>query len=141
MRDPKLMSNIDLGNALTQVELIENWCAAIRKRAETQLMSGLDVPGWKLVAGRRGARKWLSDGQVSTYLQNVARLDDDAIFEKSLISPTAAERLMKDGKITKETWGGLQGLITQPEGKPSVAPISDKRSAVASVADDFENLN
>lgn len=135
------MSNEDLGKAMTQVEMIEDWCAAIRKRAETQLMSGLAVPGWKLVTGRRGARKWLSDGQVSTYLQNVARLDDDAIFEKSLISPTAAERLMKDEKITKEAWTGLQGLITQPDGKPTIAPISDKRAAIASVADDFEKLN
>ncbi len=50
-----------------------------------------------------------------------------------------SEKLAKAGAIGPRQWPKLQGLITQPDGKPSVAPESDKRPAlvIAATADDF----
>ena len=67
------------------------------------------------------------------------RLRDDDMYEQVLISPTAAEKLLKD---TPKRWARVQDLIQRGEGKPSVAPVTDKRPAlaIASVADEFRAL-
>lgn len=109
-----------LGNLLKAVPLIENWCKAIRARAEQELFDGHDVPGFKLVEGRRGARKWRDEEAVIDLLGEMA-------WEQSLISPTTAEKLLKND----ERWTAVQPFITQSEGKPSVAPSDDKRPALS----------
>ena len=59
-----------------------------------------------------------------------------------LISPTSAEKLQKAGEIGPRQWPKVLELIHQPEGKPSVAPESDKRPALvmSAVASDFEDV-
>ena len=49
---------------------------------------------------------------------------------------------VKAGTIGPRQWGKLQEVITQSEGKPHVAPLSDSRPAleIKPVADDFEKL-
>jgi hypothetical protein len=67
------------------------------------------------------------------------RLPDDDVYNKVLISPTSAEKLLKD---TPKRWVKVDALITRGEGKPSVVPATDKRPALAitSLADDFRAL-
>lgn len=116
----------NLVEKLNAVDLIEDWCRAVRAEAERRLFDGQALPGWKVVAGKKGARAW-KDKQVAeialTAIGNLA-------YEKSLISPTTAEKLAKAKKITPEFWETLQDLITQADGKPTVAPESDKRQAI-----------
>lgn len=52
-----------------------------------------------------------------------------------VISPTQAEKLFKQGVIGERKWQTLQGLITRPEGKPTLAAATDKRPALKSDAD------
>jgi len=61
------------------------------------------------------------------------------MYDFSLISPTSAEKLLK---AKPKRWSKAQELITQADGKPSVAPESDKRPAlvITPAADDFNNL-
>lgn len=126
-----------LGRLMGEVELIEGWCAAIRERCQQDLEAGVDVPGWKLVAGRKGTRKWDSDAIVEDKLRGFG-LNDYAIYEKSLISPFGAEKLVKAGVLTKEQYIELQASMKQANGKATVAPITDKRPAI-SQADLFDN--
>jgi hypothetical protein len=67
------------------------------------------------------------------------RLRQDEMYDYSLISPTKAEKLLKD---TPKRWEKAEALISRADGKPSVAPATDKRPALAvqSVADDFRDL-
>lgn len=133
--------NAHLGNCMAACDLIEDWIKAVRARVESELLSGADVPGFKLVEGRRGARKWTDPEIAETTLRSM-RLKHDEIYEYSLISPTAAERLRKGERIGDRQWNRLQSLITQNDGKPSVAPLSDKRPAlvITSAADDFSPI-
>lgn len=135
----RTFDNSILGNLLGAVDLIEDWCRAIRAKAETELLAGRIVPGWKLVEGRRGARKW-SDEKAAEEALKAMRLKQEEMYQMSLISPTTAEKLYKAGTIGPRQWSKLQGFITQAEGKPSVAPESDKRPAlvVQAAADDFD---
>lgn len=138
----RTFDNAVLGNLMGAVDLVETWCKAIRAKGEAELMAGNPVPGFKLVEGRRGARKWTDPDEVETTLKAM-RLKTEQIYDLSLISPTTAEKLHKTGNIGPRQWPKLQALITQPSGKPSVAPESDKRPALAvkPTVDDFDDLS
>lgn len=126
---------------LNKVDLIEDWCKAIRTEAERRLFAGEEVPGYKVVAGKKGARAWDKSVDVEALLKTM-RLKDDEMYDRKVISPTTAEKLAKAGTIGPRQWGKLQEVITQSEGKPHVAPLSDSRPAleIKPVADDFEKL-
>lgn len=134
------VDNTTLGNLLASVGLIEDWCKAIRAKAESELLAGRAVPGFKLVEGRRGARAWTDTEQAETALKAM-RLKVEEMYDLKLISPTTAEKLHKAGKIGPRQWPKLQDIIAQSEGKPSVAPESDKRPALVmtAVEDEFHD--
>jgi hypothetical protein len=127
-----------LSVAMSKVELVEHWCKAVRAEVERRLLAGQQVDGYKLVEGKRGNRKWNSDAEVEALFKSF-RLRQDEMYDYSLISPTKAEKLLKD---TPKRWEKAEALISRAEGKPSVAPATDKRPALAvqSVADDFRDL-
>lgn len=68
------------------------------------------------------------------------RFKQDQMYDYKLISPTAAEKLIKD-KFPKR-WEKMEKIIDRADGKPSVAPATDKRPALAvsSVSDKFSAL-
>jgi hypothetical protein len=138
----RTFDNATLGNLLGAVDLIEAWCKAIRAKAETELLAGHPVPGYKLVEGRRGARRWSNDAEVEQTMKSM-RMKLEEMYDFTLISPTTAEKLHKSGAIGPRQWPKLQGLITQSEGKPSVAPEADKRPAlvIQATADEFADVS
>lgn len=128
-----------IARALPWLDTIEGWCDAVRSTALGLMQSGTPVPGYKLVAGRKGARKWADGAEDAIKAMHITR---ETIYEKKLRTPTALEKEMKAGKIGARQWAKLEGLMLQAEGKPSVVPESDKRPAlqITSVKDDFEEL-
>lgn len=133
---------VELGLALEAVELVELWCKAVRAEAERRLLAGEPLPGFKLVQGRRGARRWADDAAAEQMLKAM-RLKHDEMYDYSVISAPKAERLHKAGVIGPKQWPRLQALITQPEGAPHVAPASDKRPAIdpRAAASDFDDVS
>ena len=129
-----------LAACLTKVDLIEDWCKAVRAEAERRLCEGEPVPGWKLVAGKRGARQWADEKQAEDVMRKQMRLPVEKAYNLKLITPPQAEKLAKAGDIGPRQWPKLQALITQGEGKPHVAPESDPRPAitVAATPEDFD---
>ena len=124
--------------AMSKVELVEQWCKAVRAEVERRLFAGQKVDGYKLVEGKRGSRKWADEKDAEALFKSF-RLRQDEMYDFSLISPTKAEKLFKENP---KRWAKVQDLITQSAGKPSVAPATDKRQeiAVQPVADDFRDL-
>jgi tRNA pseudouridine-54 N-methylase len=96
------------------------------------------VDGWKLVQGKQGHRKW-ADPAAAEALFKSMRLRQDEMYDLALISPTTAEKVLK---TSPKRWERVQPHIVRAEGKPSVAPATDKRPALAvqSVADDFRDV-
>lgn len=140
--DPhRSMDNTMLGRLMASVDLVEVWCKAIRAATERELLAGRPVPGFKLVEGRRGARAW-TDAEEAEAALKAMRLKTEQIYDFKLISPTTAGKLHKSGTIGPRQWPRLQGLITQADGKPSVAPDSDKRPGltVSAPIEDFDDL-
>jgi hypothetical protein len=138
---PGYTSEIWLAAALSQVDLIEDWCKSIRAETERRLLAGEPVPGYKLVQGKKGNRAWDKPAEAEAVLKTM-RLKEAEMYDFKLISPTTAEKLAKAGTIGPRQWPKVQALITQSEGKPHVAPSTDSRPAlvVTPVVDDFTDV-
>lgn len=121
----KLDTNM-IGETLGKLDLIQSWIDGMRQVAEEELLKGHRIPGWKLVAGRAGPRKWGDKAAADRALAEKG-VPDSLRFVRELISPTQAEKLTKEGKITEEQWQAVQGEITRSEPKPAVVPESDPR--------------
>jgi hypothetical protein len=113
-----------LAAAMVAAPLIEKWLKAVRAETERQLLTGREVPGWKLVQGKAGNRKWADEARVAELLKKW-RLKNEVIYDMSLISPTKAQEVLPEKRYEQ-----LQSYITRSEGGPSVAPASDKRPAL-----------
>lgn len=127
-----------LSQKMAACDLIEEWIAAIRAKVAGELNAGRDVPGYKLVQGKKGNRAWTDEAVVEELLKTM-RVGHDKMYQYKVISPTTAEKLAKENIIGPRQWPRLQPLITRTDGKPSVAPITDKRPAlvVQPMADEF----
>lgn len=124
-----------LGAKMDSLELIEDWCKAIRGEVERKLLNGSPLAGYKLVQGRKGARAWGDADEAEKVLKSM-RLKQEQMYDLKLISPTTAEKILKE---SPKRWNRITPLITQNDGKPSVAPVTDKRAefVITPVIDDF----
>lgn len=142
-RLPAEIPDDQLGRFMDLVDRFENFCKAVRAETERRLLFGLGVPspkgGYKLVGGRRGPRAWSDPDQAETMLRSF-RLRQEEMYSFALLSPTAIEKEL--ATKNPKRWAKLQALVTQTDGKPSVAPMSDKRPAlvVSSVDETFASL-
>ena len=112
---------------LDNKKLIESFLNAVESRTLDRLVSGEKIPGYKLVEGKSN-RKWI-DGAERVLIE---KLGDEA-FEKSLIGITSAEKKLNKKEVNELTY--------KPKGKLTLTSESDKRVAITSVFEDFENLN
>ena len=138
--DAVVPDNTDaLAVAMDKVGMVEDWCKAIRAEVERKLINEQDVPGYKLVEGRAGNRKWADEADIEALFKSW-RLKQEDKYDFTLISPTKAEKVFKDNP---GRWDRLQSYITRPQGKPSVAPATDKRPAisVAPTAEGFSDIS
>ncbi|MEY2680658.1 MAG: hypothetical protein RL661_889 [Pseudomonadota bacterium] len=140
---PKLKTAMDremdahqLAQAMASLDLITNWVKTIRKRVFEEFKNGREVPGFKVVKGKRGNRKWLDETIVWQLFQE-AGIDTEEYVDVSLISPTKASKAFKGTDL----WELLaENHIFQPEGQPSIAPTTDKRPAISINDDYFEDF-
>ena len=115
-----------LGASMAKVDLIEDWLKAIRAEVERRLLAGGNVPGFKLVQGRQGSRAWRDAAEAEKLLKSF-RLKEAEMYDMKVISPTSAEKVLAE---SPKRWAKAQELITRSDGKPSVAPLKDKRPAI-----------
>jgi hypothetical protein len=127
--DPTVTAAQRFAEVLPKLDLIEDWCKAQREAANAHMRAGHPIPGFKLVEGRRGNRAWIDAAAVESLMRETFRLKHDEMYDRTVIGPKAAEELL--AKASPRRWMKLQPHITQGGGKPSVAPQSDKRPAIA----------
>uniref|UniRef100_UPI000A685DBF DUF2800 domain-containing protein n=1 Tax=Xylella fastidiosa TaxID=2371 RepID=UPI000A685DBF len=137
----RTFDNTTLACLFGATELIDSWCKAVRAKAATELLSGQPVPGYKLVQGRQGPRRW-ADVTAAEAMFKQLRIKSKDMYDVSLISPTRAEKLHQAGVIGDLQWPKLQPLIHRATGAPVVVPTSDKRPPLAlQDATEFEDLS
>ena len=127
----------DVSRAMARVELVEQWCKAIRAEVERRLFAGEPVAGFKLVEGRRGNRAWSDEAAVEKLFKSF-RLKQEEMYDFKLISPTKAEKILKTKNPGR--WEKVDALTSRGDGKPSVAPATDRRPALAVSSSDEDVL-
>jgi hypothetical protein len=134
--DPRLISAEELAtDILLMVATVKTWLAGVEDYALQQALSGVELPGWKLVEGRR-IRKITNQEGVEKALTEAGFDYDDIYKPLELRTITDLEEL-----VGKKQFNDLCGeFIEKPLGKPTLAPESDKRPALDTIADDFKNI-
>lgn len=136
--DPKDMAVIDIIRILDNSELVEIWLKAVKKKALDDLLSKEKIPGYKVVEGRKGIRKWNNENEVEIFLKNKMPKRDS--HENKLKSPSQIEKVLSE---SPKKMGKLKELfIVRSDGKPTVVPVDDPRPALklGTSVEDFRDL-
>ena len=134
--DPKLISPDELAaDVLPMLATVKTWLAGVEDYALQQALSGVQLAGWKVVEGR-SVRK-ITDQDGAALALNKAGYKTAEIYKpQELRTITDLEKL-----TGKKQFAAICGdFIEKPQGKPTLAPESDKRPAIDPLADDFKDV-
>lgn len=135
-----MIDDIGLAGVLSHVDAVKQWCQRVEEDALATMLAGRKIPGWKLVSGREGPRKWTDEQAADTLLKGM-KLPVDQRYTKKLLTPAQAQKIFKTGGISERQWLKLEALTTRSEAKPVIAPIDDKRPEYLKVtAADLPNV-
>ena len=126
----------EVAEALQMEPLISLWLKRVKDHALRTLLEGGEVPGFKVVEGKLGNRKWVDELKVAETLQAEGYQLGD-ITETKLLSPAAMDKSIGKKRVAEL----LDSLIDRAPGAPTIVPASDKRPAYDRLAEakkDFE---
>jgi hypothetical protein len=138
LADAELLPVDELASKFEKLELIEDWIKGVRARVELELLAGKQIPGLKLVAGKKGNRAWVSDDEAEAMMKKF-KMKQDQMYSFKLLGPKPILEALKDQPRRLKQ---IESLIVQPAGKPHVALDSDKRPAleIKPVEDGFDTI-
>lgn len=125
---PATLDDTEIAAILEKVDEMISWGNDIKEYALQQAQSGVHFEGWKVVEGRSN-RKYIDEEAVAFKVKD-AGFDP---YEKKLLGVTAMSALLGKKKFEEL----LGGLIYKPPGKPALVPESDKRPAMNTAIEDF----
>ena len=134
-------SNEKLAEFGRAIPLIEEAVKAVQAEIERRLFAGQEVPGFYLGQGRKGRRSWTDPAVALKEMTKSGRLSMADATEKVPISPTEAEKKLKD---RASIWAKLQPFIKQSDGKATVCRVgidNNKPYAIASDVETFGDLD
>lgn len=127
---PDTLDEMEIAAILPKIDQLIAWGNDLKDYALTKAQSGTHYEGFKVVEGRSN-RKYTDEDAVAKAVTD-AGYDP---YEKKLLGVTAMSSLL--GKKRFEEL--LGSLIYKPPGKPALVPESDKRPAMNTAAEDFND--
>ena len=131
-KQPPLLTDEEVEDILGRIDELIAWASDIRDYALQAAISGKHWTGYKLVEGRSN-RKYTDELAVVAAVR-VAGYDP---YEHKVLGVTAMTTML--GK--KQFNDILGGLVTKPQGKPTLVPDSDKRPAMTNIISEFMEDN
>lgn len=131
-----VMAPWEVAEVLKMEPLITLWLKRVKAQALETMMNGGDVPGYKIVAGKEGNRKWSDELKVLGALEAAGYGRED-VTETKLLSPAGMDKAIGKKKVAEL----LTDHITRAPGAPTVVPQTDRRPAydrAAEIKKDFE---
>ena len=125
---PDTLEETEIAAILAKVDNLVSWASDVKDYALQQAMGGTHYEGFKIVEGRSN-RKYTDEDAVAFAVKD-AGYDP---YEKKLLGVTAMTTLLGKKKFEEI----LGSYITKPQGKPALVPETDKRPAMNTAADDF----
>lgn len=127
--DPLLITPEEAGKVLEKAADIKAWLKDLEDLVQSTLLEGTPVTGWKIVAGR--SNRVISDEAKLVEAFKKAGYDEKLLYERKLLPLTQLEKDF-GAKHFAEIAGDI---IVKPQGKPTLAPESDKRPALSMEAE------
>ena len=128
------LTNAQIGDLLVRCADLVSWYKDLEEYALNAILNGDEIPGWKAVAGR--ANRTFTDQDAAIKAVIAAGYDESLVYERKPLTLSALETLM--GK--KEFAEKIGQFVTQPLGKPTLVPTSDKRPPYNPAAADFAGV-
>ncbi len=126
--DPGTLTVAQLARVLSAAPALKKWLAKVEAHALAALEQGThDVPGYKLVRGNPGHRKWRDPAAAERLLRRM--FPKDVVTPPDVISPAQAEVLMKERNARQMMWDEFERLVVRPEGNLALAKADDERPA------------
>lgn len=126
----------EVADVLAMEPLVSLWLKRVKDHALSTMLEGGEVPGYKLVEGRPGNRKWTDELQVAKALQD-AGYKEEEYTTTSILSPAGMDKALGKARAAEL----LSDLVERAPGAPTIAPESDKRPTYdreAEAKKDFE---
>lgn len=131
-----VLAPYEVADVLRMEPLISLWLKKVKEQALTTLMNGDELPGYKLVEGKLGNRKWKDEKTVFDSLLQ-AGYSEEEITETKVLSPSQMDKAIGKKKVAEL----LEEHIERAPGAPTIAPETDKRPAynrLAEAQNDFK---
>lgn len=125
---PDTLDETEISVILSRIDDLVSWGNDIKEYALKQALSGVKYEGYKLVEGRSN-RKYTDEDAVAFAVID-AGYDP---YDKKLKGVTSMTSLLGKARFNEL----IGGLVTKPPGKPTLVPESDKRKALDTAKDDF----
>lgn len=123
---------VQMGEALRIAKMVSRWATAVGDMADSLGAQGKSIPGHKLV--RKVTRwRWKDSEAVLNRLREHGTLD-----QGTETKPKSVAQMRASGALSEDD---LAELSEKPEGALTLAPESDRRKAVKSVADAFASAD
>lgn len=126
----------EVADVLAMEPLVNLWLKKVKAQALTTLMEGGEIPGYKVVEGKLGNRKWTDELKTLEALMK-AGYDQKDVTETKLLSPAGMDKAIGKKKVVEL----LDSFIDRSPGAPTIVPETDKRPPLDRVAEaqkDFE---
>lgn len=126
---PPTLEDAEVEAVLAKADTLAAWVSDIKEYALQRAIQGKQWTDWKLVEGRSN-RKYTDEAAVA----NIVKEAGYEPYEQKLLGITAMTGLLGKSKFEEL----LGSLIVKPQGRPTLAPMSDKRPAMNTAAEDFK---
>lgn len=136
--EPETLEPEEIAEKLALIPLIKQWLSAFEEAAlDTAYSGGKDIPGYKVVIS--GGRRSVTDPKGLEKSLLGAGYDKGDFTQTKPVGIGELEKL-----LGKEKWGLAEPYVKKSEGRPSLVPLDDKRSAASpevEAAKDFQKEN
>ena len=129
-----VLTDEEIGDLLIRGKELVAWYKDLEEYALNALLNGGTIPGWKAVAGRSNRTFTDTDAAIAAVI--AAGYDEALVYERKPKTLTELEKLM--GKT--EFAAKVGEFVVKPLGKPTLAPITDKREPYSPAAADFAEV-
>lgn len=127
MMKPPLISDSEVGEILERAQHLEAWVSALKEYALSQCLKGNDIPGWKAVEGR-GSRSFVDLDLAFAHLKE-NNIDEAMLYERVPLTVSKIEKVLKTAQFRSLL--EEPGHVKKSPGKPTLAPLADKRPSIA----------
>lgn len=129
-----VLTDSEIGDLLIRGAELVKWYKDLEEYALSALLSGKEIQGWKVVAGR--SNRTFTDQDAALAAVIAAGYDEALVYERKAKTLTELEKLMGKAEFAEK----IGQYVVKPVGKPTLAPMSDKRELYNPASADFAGI-